>query len=372
MRIYLSKAHVGQRENDYMLAALMSGWVAPAGPDLDAFESELAESVGVKHAVGLSSGTAALHLGLQVLGVKPGDDVIVPTLTFAATAFAVTHAGANPVFLDVDEASWGLDPQLLHDVLRERRDQGRLPTAVLPVDILGRPADHDALTQVCRTYRIPVLVDAAESLGATYRGRPTGGQGDGAIFSFNGNKIITSSAGGAFVTDDSAAADKVRFWSMQSREALPWYEHEEIGYNYRLSNILAALGRAQLSRLNELVERRRQIRQVYRASLAEVGGVSLLDDPPWGRSNHWLTCAVFDPAISTNTAELVRVFLHDCGIEARHMWKPMHLQPVFAESPRYLTGVADRAFHSALCLPSGAGLSDDDIRMVARAIREAL
>ena len=372
MRIHLSQATVGQREIESVIAALTSGWVTTAGPDLAAFEAELAEQTGRQHVVGLSSGTAALHLGLKVLGVQPGDDVIVPTLTFAAPAFAVVHAGANPVFLDADEQSWGLDPQLLAEVLRTRAEAGQMPAAVVPIDMLGRPADYTNLASVCAEYDAPMLVDAAESLGSKCAGKPTASFGDAAVVSFNGNKIVTSSGGGAFATDDAATAEKVRYWATQAREPQPWYEHEEIGYNYRLSNISAALGRAQLSRLPEFVQRRHQIHEIYRDALGEIDGVSVLEDPPWGGTNHWLSCAVFDPQILPGAAEHVRQALNEREIEARRVWKPMHLQPVFAHSERYLTGVADKAFDTGLCLPSGAGLEDDDIRFVAKAIREVL
>jgi dTDP-4-amino-4,6-dideoxygalactose transaminase len=370
-RIHLSQANVGQREIDAVVSALSSGWVTPAGPDLDAFEREIGDTIGRDHVAGLASGTAALHLGLRAVGVQPGDDVILPTLTFAAPAFAVVHAGANPVFVDSEDDSWGMDANLLDDVLTQRTREGRRPAAVVPIDMLGRPADYDALTAVCNQHGIPMLMDAAESLGATYKGRPAGSAGVACILSFNGNKIVTTSGGGAFASDDARLVEKVRFWATQAREPQPWYEHQEIGHNYRLSNILAALGRAQLARLPDLVERRRHINGIYRDLLGDADGITVLEDPSWGESNSWLSCLTFDAA-KPGTAERVRLALADRGIESRRVWKPMHQQPVFAAAPAYLNGVSDRAFDNGLCLPSGVGLEDDDIRQVAKAILEVL
>jgi dTDP-4-amino-4,6-dideoxygalactose transaminase len=326
----------------------------------------------VGNALALSSGTAALHLGLLGLGVRPGDDVIVATLTFGATAFAVTYAGARPVFLDVEEEAWGLDPELLETVLAERARKGTQVAAIIPVDLYGRPADYEAILPVAQRYGVPVLVDAAESLGSRHGGRATGTMGPAGVFSFNGNKIMTTSGGGMLVSDDEALIAKARFRSTQSRESVPWYEHNEIGYNYRMSNLLAALGRAQLARLPEMMARRQAIRAHYEASLGSLPGVSVTGDPRWGTGNSWLTTVTFDSSLPAGTPDHVRQVLNAQRIESRPIWKPMHLQPVFRDNEAHLTGVADRVFAQGLCLPSGVGLSDADIDRVIESVTAAL
>ena len=370
--MFLSPPWIGETEQRAVQSALESGWVAPIGPEISAFEDELANQSGRSHAVALSSGTAALHLGLLALGVTPDSEVVVPTLTFGATAFAVVHAGARPVFLDVEEASWNLDPNLLEAFLRERASQGNLPAAIVPVDVFGRTCDYDAILQISQQYEIPVLVDAAESLGATHGSSPSGSMGHAAIFSFNGNKIITTGGGGVLVTDDSEIARKVRHWSTQSRDPFPWYEHTEIGFNYRMSNVLAAIGRAQLSRLPEIISRRREIRDEYYKVLAAIPGVSVMGDPPWGSWNGWLTTVRLDPAIHPNAPTLIREALDSHDIESRPVWKPMHQQPVFANSEAHLSGVADAVFDDGLCLPSGSAMSKSDLHRVTSIIQEKL
>lgn len=371
-RIYLSPPSIGESEKIAVERALDSGWVAPIGPEIDAFESELAAQASRSHAVALSSGTSAIHLGLLALGVVPEDEVIVPTLTFGATAFAVIHAGAQPVFLDVEEESWNLDPNLLESELKRRATRNRLPAAIVPVDVFGRTCDYVSILRISQEYEIPVLVDSAESLGAMHGSSPAGSTGQAAIFSFNGNKIITTSGGGVLVTDDAVIARKVRHWSTQSREPLPWYEHEEIGYNYRMSNILAALGRAQLSRLPAMIERRRDIRDRYSALLSDVAGVVVLGDPPWGLSNAWLTTVRFEPSLHSDAPTRIREALEAANIESRPVWKPMHQQPVFAGAQSVLTGVADEIFADGLCLPSGVAMADGDVERVADIILREL
>ena len=371
-RIYLSPPHVSSVEAGRVADALESGWVAPLGPEVDEFEVDLQVVTGAEHAVVMSSGTAALHLGLLALGVGAGDDVIVPTLTFGATAFAVTYTGADPIFVDVEEASWNLDANLLERVLRDRAQAGRLPKAIVTVDVFGRTCDYDRILPLASDYGIPVLVDAAEALGATYNNRPAGSIGRAAVFSFNGNKIITTSGGGALVTDDPSIAGKVRKWATQSREPMPWYEHEEVGYNYRLSNILAALGRAQLSRLPDIIQRRRAIRDRYASAFEGMAGVTVMGDPPWGRWNGWLTTVRFDRRHWPDAPALVREALECHNIEARPVWKPMHAQPVFREAEAYLTGVADAIFAEGLCLPSGTGMTDEDVDRVAGIVCQTL
>ncbi len=370
--VLLSQAHVTDLEAQALVRALTSGWVTPLGPEVDAFEAGICAFTGAHHALALSSGTAAIHLGLLGLGVRPGDDVIVPTLTFGATAFAVTYTGARPVFLDVEERSWGLDPVLLESVLADRASTGRRISAIVPVDLFGRPADHDAILAVADRFGVPVLVDAAESLGARHGQRAAGTMGHAGIFSFNGNKIMTTSGGGMLVSADGDLVEKARFWSTQSRQPLPWYEHEEIGFNYRMSNLLAALGRAQLARLPDMIQRRRRHRALYTRALEGVAGLTVTPDPPWGTGNAWLTTVTFDRGRRPGAATQVREALAGQGIEARPIWKPMHQQPVFREAESHLTGVADQLFEEGLCLPSGAGLTDDDVGRVAGAVRAAL
>ncbi len=367
-RIYLSSPQVTETEIDYVTAALRSGWVAPLGPDVDAFEAEISAYTGIAHVVALSSGTAALHLGLMALGVQPGDEVIVPTPTFAATAFAVHHAGARSVFLDAEEQSWNLDPQLLSDVLAARATSGTLPAAIIPVDLFGRTCNYPEITAIAAQYGVPILEDAAEALGSSCEGVSAGAFGRAGVFSFNGNKVMTTSGGGMFVTDDAALADKVRYWSTQAREPLPWYEHVEIGYNYRMSNVLAALGRGQLSRLDEMIKRRVDNRAQYDSTLSGLAGVGVVMDPPWGPGNAWLTNIRFDEARHPGAPEKVRLALEALNIESRPVWKPMHQQPVFAGAESHLTGVADRIFADGLCLPSGPNVGEADIALVCETI----
>lgn len=364
-RMYLSPPSIGDEELVAVEDAIKSGWVAPLGPAVDAFESELAAASGRAHAVALSSGTAALHLGLLALGVKPGDEVVVPTMTFGATAFAVTYTGATPVFLDVEEQSWNLDPEVLSDFLDERSSAGRLPAAVLLVDVFGRTCNYDTILPLCASHGVPVLADSAEALGARHGLTPAGSLGQAAVFSFNGNKIITTSGGGALVTDDPDIARKARHWANQSREPFPWYEHEEVGFNYRMSNVLAALGRAQLARLDAIVARRRAIRNRYSEALAGLAGVSVMADPPWGTWNGWLTTIRFDLSIYPGGPTRIREVLEAHDIESRPVWKPMHQQPVFRSAESMLTGVADRVFADGLCLPSGTAMTEADVDRVS-------
>jgi dTDP-4-amino-4,6-dideoxygalactose transaminase len=358
-RVLLSPPDVGPVEREALLRAFDSGWVAPAGPELDAFETELAAATGRSHAVALSSGTAALHLALVDLGIGPCDEVLVPTLTFVATANAVVYTGATPVFVDVDPATWTLDVGLVAGMLRERAAAGRAqPAAVIPVDLYGQCADYRALLPLCERYGVPVISDAAESLGARHDGRPAGAFGRVAALSFNGNKTITTSGGGALVTDDAAVAAHVRKLATQAREPVLHYEHVETGFNYRLSNLLAALGRAQLAGLEARVARRRRLNAVYRADLAPLAGVEVLDAGPANEPSWWLTCLTVDPAVAGVDRDRLIALLADEGIESRPVWKPMHLQPVFVDAPTVGGAVAADRFARGLCLPSGSALTD--------------
>ena len=371
-RIHISPPDITESEVDAVVSALRSGWIAPLGPDVDAFESEVATFCGVEHAVAVSSGTAALHLGLLGLGVTAQDEVVVPTMTFGATAFAVTYVGALPAFLDIEPQSWNLDPDVLESFLFTRASLNLLPAAIITVDVFGRSCDYERIIAVANRYEVPVLADSAESLGATYGGQACGSFGQASVISFNGNKIMTTSGGGMLLTNDALMAAKSRFWSAQSREPAPWYEHLEVGYNYRLSNILAALGRAQLTRLPAMIERRRAIRDLYAVLLGGIPGVSVLGDPPWGRSNAWLTTVLFDPVLHADAPRRVRETLETFNIESRPVWKPMHQQPVFASNYKSLTGVADKVFNQGLCLPSGATLSDDDLIRISGIVSSCL
>jgi dTDP-4-amino-4,6-dideoxygalactose transaminase len=366
--VLLSAPDVGELEQEYVLAALRSGWVAPAGPDLDRFEREIAERAGVPHAVAVNSGTAALHLALEGVGAGPGDVVVVPTLTFAATANAVMYTGATPVFADCDPATGNLDPELLSGLLADLDAEGARVRAVMTVDLYGTCADYGRILPVCERYGVPVVEDAAESLGATHDGRPAGSFGRAAAFSFNGNKIMTTSGGGMLVTADTGLADRARYLAGQARLPGEHYEHAEVGYNYRLSNVLAALGRAQLCRLDAMTERRRAVRAAYREAL---DGVPLLGgDDPGG--NCWLTAVVVDPERTGWRARELAAHLKARNVETRPLFKPMHLQPLFAGARSWLTGAAERLFADGLVLPSGSALDDDDVRRVMDAVGEFL
>ncbi len=359
-RVYLSPPDVGPEERRLLLAAFDSNWIAPLGPDVDAFERELAGRAGVAHAVALSSGTAALHLALLLAGVGPGDDVLVPSFTFIATAAAATYLGARPVFVDCAADSWNVDPDLVGEELDARAAAGRLPAAVVPVDLYGEPAAYDRLAEHCGRHGVPLVEDAAESLGSTYQGRPAGSFGTAGVLSFNGNKIITTSGGGALLTGSQDWAERARYLATQAREPLPHYEHTAIGFNYRLSNLLAALGRAQLAGLDGRIARRRSVDERYREALGGLPGVSFLPRTVGGTSNFWLTCVVLDPEVFGAERETVRLALEAADIESRPTWKPLHLQPVFAEHLFVGPGRCAAVFERGLCLPTGSGLAPAD------------
>jgi dTDP-4-amino-4,6-dideoxygalactose transaminase len=359
-RIFLSPPEVGDEERRMLLAAFDSNWIAPLGPDVDAFEAEFAERVGVAHAVALSSGTAALHLALLLLGVGPGDEVLVPSFTFVATANAVVYLGATPVFVDSSADTWTVDPALVAAELDRRAAAGRLPAAVVTVDLYGQSCDYDPILAACDRHGVPVVEDAAEALGATYRGRPAGSFGRMGVFSFNGNKIITTSGGGMLVTPSADEAARARHLATQAREPFPHYEHTTVGYNYRLSNLLAALGRAQLAGLDSRITRRRAIDARYREALGGVDGIDFLPIADYGEPNHWLTCITIDPDRFGADREAVRLALEAEDIESRPTWKPLHLQPVFADNAVVGGAVCAGIFAHGLCLPTGSALSPAD------------
>lgn len=375
-KIYLSSPDVTDLEEEALVRAIRSGWIAPLGPEVDAFEAELAEYCGRSRAVALSSGTAALHLGLLTLGVGPGDLVLTSSLTFAATANAIVYTGAEPVFVDADE-SGNMNPDLLEEAFQTLESEDRTVKAVVPVDLLGKVVDHERIDEIASHYGAAVLSDAAESLGATRNGKSAASFGVAAAVSFNGNKIMTTSGGGALLTDDEDFADHVRYLATQARQPVVHYEHTDIGYNYRMSNILAALGRAQLSRLDSMIERRRQHRLHYRAIFEKVVGVSMFGEPSGvdggdTRDNFWLSSVVIAPDEAGFTAEDLRLALDKAKIEARPLWKPMHMQPVYSHSREFSDGTGERLFRTGLSLPSGSVLDSLQMGRIAKTISEFL
>ena len=369
--IYLSPPDVGALEIERVQAALKSGWVAPIGPDLEAFEREVATLCGRSFGVGLSSGTAALHLGLLALGVRPGDIVLTSTMTFVATANSILHAGGIPVFIDSDFDTGNISTALLEQALFESHQDGQRVGAILPVDFLGKAANHSGILELANRYQVPVLVDSAEALGATHGGKPSASYGDAAIISFNGNKIATTSGGGMLLTDDPDIASRVRFLSSQSRIPAEFYQHAELGYNYRLSNVLAALGRAQVARLPEMIQRRRRLRDRYRKFFDKVVGVEVYGSPD-EFDNCWLTSILVDPSkVPWSVTDLMRS-LQISGIESRPLWKPMHLQPLFAGAKSYDNGSSEALFGRGLSLPSGSNLSEPQLRTIFLALEDFL
>jgi pyridoxal phosphate-dependent aminotransferase EpsN len=368
-RVFLSPPHMSPRERELLLDAFDSNWVAPLGPHVDAFERELGASVAVPNVCALSSGTSAIHLALLLLGVGQGDEVLVSTLTFAATANAVTYVGARSTFIDSERASWNMDPDRLAEVLEERHQAGQLPKAILVVDLYGQCADYARIVPLAEKYGVPIIEDAAEAIGATHGNTPAGGFGAIGVFSFNGNKLITTGGGGAMVSHRKDYVDRARFLATQARDPAPHYEHSTIGFNYRLSNLLAAIGRGQLEVLGDRVAARRANNAFYREALGDLPGVAFLPEAPWGESNCWLTCLTFDANASQVTREDVRLALLERDIEARPVWKPMHLQPVFAACESVGGAVAADLFDRGLCLPSGSSLKPEEREEIASIVR---
>lgn len=363
-RIFLSPPHIGTTETSLVAEAFASGWIAPLGPQVNAFQEEFAEAVGAKHAVALSSGTAALHLALIVAGVGAGDEVMVSTLTFSASVNPIVYQGATPVLVDSERGSWNIDPALVAQEFEDRARRNRLPKALVVVHLYGQSADLDTLRALCEHHGVILIEDAAEALGATYRGRSPGNDGFAGIFSFNGNKIITTSGGGMLVTPHEKVAALALKLATQAREPAAHYEHKLIGYNYRLSNVLAAIGRGQLSVLSARVVARRLNFARYTAALKGVPGVRLQQEMDWGTHNRWLTVIQIDAAQSGADTQTVRLALEAEDIESRPVWKPMHLQPVFASAPRVGGAAAEEIFANGLCLPSGSNLSAEQLARV--------
>lgn len=371
--LYLSPPHLAGTEGALIGEALASNYVAPIGPMLDRFEREFSAYIGMP-CLALASGTAAIHLALRYLGVGRGDEVWAATLTFIGSVASAVHEGAEPVFLDCDAASWTLDPELLAEALRTAARSGRRPKAVIPTDLYGQSCNLDAIRQVCDDYGVPVLCDSAEAVGALYKGRAAGNGAWAAAYSFNGNKIITTSGGGVLASADPALLTAARKWATQAREPAPHYEHREVGYNYRLSNISAAIGCAQLQVLEQRVARRRAIFERYRTALAGIAGLSFMPELDYGasRATRWLTVILIDPSVSGVDREVVRQALEARRIESRPVWKPMHLQPVFAQARRFGGAIAETLFETGLCLPSGSAMSDEEVDRVAEVVRATL
>ena len=365
--ILLSTPHMGNGELEFVKEAFATNWIAPVGPHVDAFENEFCQITGAGHAAAVSSGTAAIHLALRLLGVESGDEVFCSTLTFAATANPIVYQGAKPVFIDSDRISWNMNPDLLRETLEVRSRIGKLPKAVLLVHLYGQCADIEPILSACNEYNVPLIEDAAEALGATYKGQAPGTFGRIGIYSFNGNKIITTSGGGMLVSDEPELVAKARFLATQARDPAPHYQHSEIGFNYRLSNVLAGIGRGQLQVLSERVEARRRNFEVYKAALGKLPGIEFMPEADFGTCTRWLTCLTVDPEKFGVDREQIRLTLAALQIETRPVWKPLHLQPVFAECTSIAGEVAEDLFARGLCLPSGSNLTDEELERVIAA-----
>lgn len=361
---------MGDRELDFVKEAFDTNWIAPIGPHVDAFEREFCQVVNSPHAAAVASGTAAIHLALRLLGVEAGDEVFCSTFTFIASASPITYLGAQPVFIDSDRTSWNIDPELLTTALEQRAKVGKLPKAVLVVHLYGQSADLEPIIAACDRYEVPLIEDAAEALGATYKNTSPGTWGRFGIFSFNGNKIITTSGGGMLVSEDSEAIAKARFLATQAREPQPHYQHSQIGYNYRLSNVLAGIGRGQLQVLSARVAARRRNFDIYQQALGDLPGISFMPEAAYGTSTRWLSCMTIAPELFGTDREQIRLQLQAKQIETRPVWKPLHLQPVFAHCESIGGKVAEDLFAQGLCLPSGSNLSEADLQRVIAKIRD--
>lgn len=409
-RIYLCLAHMSGNEMKYIQEAFDTNWVVPLGPNVNGFEADLKAFAGEnKEVVALSAGTAAVHLALLACGVKSGDEVLVQTFTFCASSHPVTYLGATPVFVDSEPDTWNMDPQLLETAIKDRMEKtGRKPKAIVPVYLYGMPAKIDEIMAVAEKYDIPVIEDAAEGLGSRYDGRVCGTFGRYGVLSFNGNKMITTSGGGALICPDEAAKQKIMFYATQARESYPYYQHEEIGYNYRMSNICAGIGRGQMTVLNEHIAHHQHIAKLYKELLADVKGITLHENPsPRYDSNYWLNTILLDEDLKVKgeerayaaaiqgavggaagvtheaktlhtdcepnrNVEAMRMALDEAGIESRPLWKPMHKQPVYRNNPCYMNGVSEALFKRGLCLPSGPCVTDEDVRYIVEQIKACL
>jgi len=375
-RIFLSPPHMSGNELSYIQEAFDTNWIAPLGPNVDAFERELADWAGIRGAAAVSSGTAAIHLAIRLLGAGAGDRVFCSSFTFIASANPIRYEGAEPVFIDSEPDTWNMSPQALERALKDAEREGKLPKAVIVVNLYGQSAKMEEIAALCDRYGVPIIEDAAESLGSSYRGRASGTFGKFGVYSFNGNKIITTSGGGMLVSDDTGALEKARFLATQARDPAPHYQHSEMGYNYRMSNVLAGIGRAQLEVLEERVRLRRLIFSAYESELGDLPGVSFMPEPAGSRSNRWLTVLTIDPAeAGATSAALLRAFA-ERNIEARPVWKPLHLQPLFAGAAYYPhapgESFCEALFGAGICLPSGSSLTEEEQARVISCVREEL
>ncbi len=365
-KIWLSSPHMGGNEIKYVNDAFETNWIAPLGPHVDGFEQALSSYTGVKYAAALSSGTGAIHLALILLGVGHGDDVICQSFTFSASANPITYQGANPVFIDSEAETWNMDPELLEQAVKAGIAKGKKAKAIIFVHLYGMPAKINEIKEIAGRYEIPLIEDAAEALGSRYHGKHVGGFSDIGILSFNGNKIITTSGGGALISNDEALVKKARFLATQARDNAPHYQHSHIGFNYRMSNVCAAIGRGQMDVIDERVMQRRKNYEFYFEHFGNHEGVSFLKEPVGCFSNRWLTTVIIDPSKTGGvTREDLRLTLEEDNIESRPLWKPMHLQPVFASAQQYTNGTSEALFNDGLCLPSGSNLTDSDLERIA-------
>jgi len=372
-KIWLSSPHMGNREQEYVREAFETNWIAPLGPHVDGFERDLAAYTGAGHVAALSSGTAALHLALILLGVERGDEVICQSMTFSASANPIVYQGATPVFVDSEADTWNMDPALLEEAIKDRMARGTKPKAIIPVHLYGMPAKMDEIMAIAAAYDIPVVEDAAEALGSSYKDQACGTFGQLGVLSFNGNKIITTSGGGALTGNDEQLIKKARFLATQARDAAPHYQHSQIGYNYRMSNVCAGIGRGQMEVLNERVAQRRANHEYYLNQLGDLPGITFVMEPEGFYSNRWLTTILINPAESNGTTrEDLRIALEKENIESRPVWKPMHLQPVFDTAPAYVNGTAEKLFDQGLCLPSGSNLTQNDLDRVINIFNEVM
>jgi dTDP-4-amino-4,6-dideoxygalactose transaminase len=368
-KIWLSSPHIGNNELRYVNEAFESNWIAPLGPHVNAFEVGLQVQTNSNYAAALSSGTCAIHLALILLGVKSGDTVFCQSITFSASANPIAYQGANPVFIDSEAETWNMDPQLLKTALLETKEKGQLPKAIIPVHLYGMPAKMYEIISVAKEFDVPVIEDAAEALGSYINNKPCGSYGEFGVLSFNGNKIITTSGGGALLSNNAEMIEKARFLATQARDAAPHYQHSQIGYNYRMSNVLAGIGRGQLEVLSDRVSARRNNFERYKRFFSKYNkngfSIQFQEEPKGYYSNRWLTCILVDPTTNKGlTREKIRLVMDEEDIETRPLWKPMHQQPVFASSKSYLNGVSDKLFENGLCLPSGSNLTEDEFERI--------
>lgn len=374
-RVYLSPPHIMGKELDYVKDAFESNWIAPLGPQVDVFEKEIAAYVGVRSALALSSGTAAIHLALRYLGVGSGDVVFASTLTFIGSVAPALYQGATLVFIDSDEDSWNMSPEALLLAFDNAKKKDKLPKAVVVTDLYGQCANYDRIVEICRHYKTPLIEDAAEALGAIYKNKKAGSLGMVAALSFNGNKIVTTSGGGMLLSDDEEIVNKCRFWATQARDPAPWYQHSDYGYNYRMSNICAAIGRAQLETVEERIQTRRKVFDRYKTTLGSISGVNFIPEARYGKSNRWLTVITIDSKqINTKPIDVMKALERE-NIESRLVWKPMHMQPLFCGVPYYKNlkkDVSKVLFETGLCLPSGSNLAESDQDRIIEIMKRSL